>query len=99
MHNVMAERKIFSNILIAIHELKTSNATTNRAIDQGVNIAQDYDSQQIILRVIRADARVHGIGPSSYIVQMKRQAEADFVKIFEKIQEAQLTAPRKLLSR
>jgi hypothetical protein len=30
---------------------------------------------------------------------MKRQAEADFVKIFEKIQEAQLTAPRKLLSR
>jgi hypothetical protein len=33
MHNVMAERKIFSNILIAIHELKTTDATTNRAID------------------------------------------------------------------
>ena len=61
MHNAMAERKTFSNILIAIHESKTSYATTNRAIDCGVNIAQDYDSQQIILRVIRADARVHGI--------------------------------------
>jgi len=87
MHNVIAESKIFSNILVAMDELKASNATTNRAIDYGVNIAQDYDAQLIILHVIRADARVHGIDPPRYIIEMKRQAEANFVNIIEKIQE------------
>jgi nucleotide-binding universal stress UspA family protein len=87
MHNVIAESKIFSNILVAMDELKASNATTNRAIDYGVNIAQDYDAQLIILHVIRADARVHGIDPPRYIIEMKRQAETDFAKIIGKIQE------------
>jgi nucleotide-binding universal stress UspA family protein len=87
MHNVNAESKTFSKILVAIDELKTSAATTNRAIDYAVNIALDYDAQLIILHVIRADARVHGINPPSHIIEMKRQAEANFVKIIEKIQE------------
>ena len=87
MHNVNAESKTFFKILVAIDELKTSAATTNRAIDYAVNIALDYDAQLIILHVIRADARVHGINPPSHIIEMKRQAEANFVKIIEKIQE------------
>jgi nucleotide-binding universal stress UspA family protein len=87
MHNVNAESKTFSKILVAIDELKTSAATTNRAIDYAVNIALDYDAQLIILHVIRADARVHGINPPSHIIEMKKQAEANFVKIIEKIQE------------
>ena len=87
MHNVIAESKTFSKILVAIDELKTSAVTTNRAIDYAVNIALDYDAQLIILHVIRADARVHGINPPSHIIEMKRQAEANFVKIIEKIQE------------
>lgn len=87
MHHVIAESKTFSKILVAIDELKTSAATTNRAIDYAVNIALDYDAQLIILHVIRADARVHGINPPSHIIEMKRQAEANFVKIIEKIQE------------
>ena len=87
MHNVNAESKTFSKILVAVDELKTSAATTNRAIDYAVNIALDYDAQLIILHVIRADARVHGINPPSHIIEMKRQAEANFVKIIEKIQE------------
>ena len=87
MHNVNAESKTFFKILVAIDELKTSAATTTRAIDYAVNIALDYDAQLIILHVIRADARVHGINPPSHIIEMKRQAEANFVKIIEKIQE------------
>jgi nucleotide-binding universal stress UspA family protein len=87
MHNVNAESKTFSKILVAIDELKTSAATTNRAIDYAVNIALDYDAQLIILHVIRADARVHGINPPSHIIEMKRQAEANFAKVIEKIQE------------
>jgi nucleotide-binding universal stress UspA family protein len=86
MHNVNAESKTFSKILVAIDELKTSAATTNRAIDYAVNIALDYDAQLIILHVIRADARVHGINPPSHIIEMKRQA-VSFVEIIEKIQE------------
>lgn len=87
MHNVIAESKTFSKILVAIDEFKTSATTTNRAIDYAVNIARDYDAQLIILHVIRADARVHGINPPSHIIEMKRQAEANFVKIIEKTQE------------
>ena len=70
--------------ILAIDELKTSAATTNKAIDCAVNIARDYDAQLIILHVIRADARAHGINPPSHIIEMKRQAEANFVKIIEK---------------
>jgi nucleotide-binding universal stress UspA family protein len=87
MHKVIAERKTFSKILVAIDELKTSTASTNRAVDYAANIALDYDAQLIILHVIRADARVHGINPPSHIIEMRNQAEASFAKITEKIFE------------
>ena len=82
-----ANKKTFSKILVAIDELKTSTATTDRAIDYGVKIAQDYDAQLVILHVIRADTKVHGINPPSHIIEMRKQAEANFVKIIEKIHE------------
>jgi nucleotide-binding universal stress UspA family protein len=87
MHKVIAERKTFSKILVAIDELKTSTASTNRAVDYAANIALDYDAQLIILHVIRADARVHGINPPSHIIEMRNLAEASFAKITEKIYE------------
>jgi hypothetical protein len=40
MHKASAKSKTFSKILVAVDELKTSTATTNRAIDYAVNIAQ-----------------------------------------------------------
>ncbi len=87
MHKVIAESKTFSKILVAVDELKTSTASTNKAIDYAVNMAQDYDAQLIILYVIRADPRVHGINPSGYVIEMKKEAETSFAKIIEKIHE------------
>jgi nucleotide-binding universal stress UspA family protein len=87
MHRVIGERKTFSKILVAVDELKTSTASTNRAIDFAVNMAQDYDAQLIILYVIRADPRVHGINPPSHVIEMKKEAESSFAKIIEKIRE------------
>jgi nucleotide-binding universal stress UspA family protein len=81
------DKKTFSKILVAIDELKTSTATTDRAIEYAVNIAQDYDAQLVILHVIRADTKVHGINPPSHIIEMRKQAKANFVKIIEKIHE------------
>jgi nucleotide-binding universal stress UspA family protein len=87
MHKVISESKTFSKILVAVDELKTSTASTNRAIDYAVNIAQDYDAQLIILYVIRTDPRVHGINPPSHVIEMKKEAESSFAKIIEKIHE------------
>jgi nucleotide-binding universal stress UspA family protein len=87
MHRVIGESKTFSKILVAVDELKTSTASTNRAIDYAVNMAQDYDAQLIILYVIRADPRVHGINPPSHVIEMKKEAESSFAKITEKIRE------------
>jgi nucleotide-binding universal stress UspA family protein len=87
MHVRNPDKKTFSKILVAIDELKTSPATTDRAIEYAVNIAQDYDAQLIILHVIRADTKVHGINPPSHIIEMRKQAKANFVKIIEKIHE------------
>jgi nucleotide-binding universal stress UspA family protein len=87
MHKVIGESKTFSKILVAVDELKTSTASTNRAIDYAVNMAQDYDAQLIILYVIRADPRVHGINPPSHVIEMKKEAESSFAKIIEKIHE------------
>jgi nucleotide-binding universal stress UspA family protein len=87
MHKVTTERKTFSKILVAIDELYKSTASTDRAVDYAANIASDYDALLIILHVIRADARVHGIDPPSHIIEMKKQAEASFVKITEKLYE------------
>jgi nucleotide-binding universal stress UspA family protein len=87
MHVRNPDKKTFSKILVAIDELKTSTATTDRAIEYAVNIAQDYDAQLVILHVIRADTKVHGINSPSHIIEMRKQAEANFVKIIEKIHE------------
>ena len=87
MHKVIAENKTFSKILVAVDELETSTASTNRAIDYAVNIAQDYDARLIILHVIRADPRVHGINPPSHIIEMKKEAEVSFAKMIERIYE------------
>jgi nucleotide-binding universal stress UspA family protein len=87
MHKVTTEKKTFSKILVAIDELDKSTASTDRAVDYAANIALDYGAQLIILHVVRADARVHGLNPPSHIIEMKKQAEASFVKITEKIYE------------
>ena len=87
MHKIIAESKTFSKILVAVDELKTSTASTNRAIDYAVNMAQDYDAQLIILYIIRADPRVHGLNPPSHVIEMKKEAESSFAKIIEKIHE------------
>ena len=87
MHNVIAERKTFSKILVAIDELNKSTASTDRAVDYGANIALDYDAQLIILHVIRADVRVHGVNPPSHITEMRKKAEANIANITEKMYE------------
>ncbi|HZA70095.1 MAG TPA: universal stress protein [Nitrososphaeraceae archaeon] len=87
MHKVITKSKTFSKILVAVDDLKTSIATTNRAIDYAVNIAQDYDVQLVILHVVRADPGVHGINPPGYIIEMKKEAEASLAKMIEKIHE------------
>ncbi len=50
-------------------------------------MAQDYDAQLIILYVIRADPRIHGINPPGHVIEMKKEAEASFAKIIEEIHE------------
>ena len=87
MHKVIDESKTFSKILVAVDELKKSTASTYRAIDYAVNIAQDYNAKLIILHVIRADPRVHGIRPPGHVIEMKKEAEANFAKMIEKIHE------------
>ena len=87
MHKIIAEDKTFSKILVAVDELKTSTATTNRAIDYAVSIAQDYNARLIILHVIRADVRVHGINPPRHVIEMKKEAESSFAKMIEKIHQ------------
>ena len=89
MNKVIGESKTFSKILVAVDELKTSTASTNRAIDYAVNMAQDYNAQLIILYVIRADPRVHGINPPGHVIEMKTEAEASFAKIIERIHETE----------
>jgi nucleotide-binding universal stress UspA family protein len=89
MHKVIGESKTFSKILVAVDELKTSTASTNKAIEYAVNMAQDYDAQLIILYVIRSDPRVHGINPPSYVIEMKKEAEDSFAKMIEKIHETE----------
>ena len=89
MHKLIGESRTFSKILVAVDELKTSTASTNRAIDYAVNMAQDYDAQLIILYVIRADPRIHGIDPPSHVIEMKKEAESSFAKIIENIHETE----------
>jgi|SRR5215212_230122 nucleotide-binding universal stress UspA family protein len=82
---IIIERKTFSKILVAIDELMT--ASTDRVVDYAINIAKDYDAQLVILHVIRADTNLHSVNPPSHIIEMRKQAQAYFVKITEKIHE------------
>ena len=85
MDKIIIERKTFSKILVAIDELMTSS--TDRVVDYAINIAKDYDAQLVILHVIRADTNLHSVNPPSHIIEMRKQAQAYFVKITEKIHE------------
>ena len=89
MHKVIGESKTFSKILVAVDELKMSTASTNRAIDYAVSMAQDYDAQLIILYVIKADPRIHGMNPPSHVIEIKKDAESSFAKIIENIHETE----------
>ena len=89
MHKVIGESKTFSKILVAVDELKTSTASTNKAIEYAVNMAQDYDAQLVILYVVRSDPRVHGINPPSHVIEMKKEAEDSFAEMIEKIHETE----------
>jgi nucleotide-binding universal stress UspA family protein len=82
---IIIERKTFSKMLVAIDELMT--ASTDRVVDYAINIAKDYDAQLVILHVIRADTNLHSVNPPSHIIEMRKQAQAYFVKITEKIHE------------
>ena len=85
MDKIIIERKTFSKILVAIDELMT--ASTDRVVDYAINIAKDYDAQLVILHVIRADTNLHSVNPPSHIIGMRKEAQAYFVKITEKIRE------------
>ena len=85
MDKIIIERKTFSKILVTIDELMT--ASTDRVVDYAINIAKDYDAQLVILHVIRADTNLHSVNPPSHIIEMRKQAQAYFVKITEKIHE------------
>jgi nucleotide-binding universal stress UspA family protein len=84
MHGAI-ERRTFSKILVAIEESKTSAA--DRVVNYAVNIAQDYDARLVILHVIKADVKLHGLSPPSHIIEMTKEAEAHFAKIIERAHE------------
>jgi nucleotide-binding universal stress UspA family protein len=88
------ERKTFSKILLAIDELMTS--TTDRVVDYAINIAQDYDAQLVILHVIRADINLHSVNPPTHIIGMRKEAQAYFIKITEKIHEEDIKKEKSL---
>jgi nucleotide-binding universal stress UspA family protein len=85
MDKIIIERKTFSKILVAIDELMT--APTDRVVDYAINIAKDYNAQLVILHVIRANTDLHSVNPPSHITEMRRRAQAYFVKITEKMHE------------
>jgi nucleotide-binding universal stress UspA family protein len=80
----LTERKTFYKILVPIYESRTSN---DRVVNYAIKIAQDYDAQLVILNIIRADADLHNVNVPSHIIDMKEQAESNFIKITEKIHE------------
>jgi nucleotide-binding universal stress UspA family protein len=80
----LTERKTFCKILVPIYESRTSN---DRVVNYAIKIAQDYDAQLVILNIIRADADLHNVNVPSHIIDMKEQAESNFIKITEKIHE------------
>ena len=83
MHKLI-KRKTFSKILVVIHESGSSVDTT---VDYAIKIAQDYDAQLVILHVIRTDVNLHSVNLPSHVMEMRKQAQAHFNKIAEKIHE------------
>ena len=77
--------KTFSKILVAIHEARAS--TTDTVTDYAIKIAQDYDAQLVILHVIRTDVNLHDVNLPSHVMEMRKQVQAYFSKIAEKIHE------------
>ena len=57
------------------------------AADYAIKIAQDYDAQLVILHVIRTDVNLHSVNLPSHVMEMRKQAQAHFNKIAEKIHE------------
>ena len=57
------------------------------AVDYAIKIAQDYDAQLVILHVIRTDVNLHSVNLPSHVMEMRKQAQAHFNKIAEKIHE------------
>lgn len=85
-HLAAQQRQTFSKILVAIHELRTT--TSNPAVDYAIKVAQDYDAQLVILHVIRANVNnLHSINLPAHVIEMKKQAQAYFVKITEKLHD------------
>ena len=75
--------KTFSKILVAIHEAGAS--TTDTVTDYATKIAQDYDAHLVVLHVIRTDVNLHDI--PRHVMEMRKQVQAYFSKIAEKIHE------------
>lgn len=78
----VVERKTFSKILVAIHK---SSKSADKEVDYAIKVAEDYDARLVILYIIRADADLHTVNLPNHIIQMKKDAQAYFIKISEKI--------------
>jgi nucleotide-binding universal stress UspA family protein len=86
-HLATEQRQTFSKILVAIHELRTSTSS-NPTVDYAIKLAQDYDAQLVILHVIRANVNnLHSINLPAHVIEMKKQAQAYFTKITEKLHD------------
>jgi nucleotide-binding universal stress UspA family protein len=85
-HLAAEQRQTFSKILVAIHELRTT--TSNPVVDYAIKVAQDYDAQLVILHVIRANVNnLHSMNLPGHVIEMKKQAQAYFIKITEKLHD------------
>lgn len=78
----MDERKTFSKILVAIDE---SRKSADKEVDYAIKVAEDYDARLVILYIIRADADLRTVNLPNHIIQMKKDAQAYFIRISEKI--------------
>lgn len=65
---------------MAIHEPRKS---ADRAVNYAIKVAEDYDARLIVLYVIRGDANLQTVNLQSHIIQLKKEAEAYFIKISE----------------
>ena len=85
-HLATEQRQTFSKILVAINELRTS--ANNPAVEYATKVAQDYDAQLVILHVIRANVNnLHSINLPGHVIEMKKQAQAYFIKMTENLHD------------